>query len=58
MTTLSPKQTFSRIGFALLAGTAVSVLLSLLVLTPLAASDTLQRIFDRFGPSVLLLLIY
>ncbi len=52
------KKTFSRIGFAQVAGLAASILIGTLVLAPLVAGDKLQEVFAAVGPSVVLLMIY
>ncbi len=52
------KNTFSRIGFAQLAGIAASVVIGRLVLTPLLTGENLLKTVDSVGPSVLLLMIY
>ena len=52
------KKTFSRIGFAQVAGLAASILVSTLALAPLVAGDNLQKVFAAVGPSVVLLMVY
>ena len=52
------KKTFSRIGFAQVAGLAASILIGTLVLAPLVAGDNLQKVFAAVGPSVVLLMVY
>ena len=52
------KNTFSRIGFAQIAGLAASILVGTFVLTPLLSGENLQRAFDSLGPSMLLLMVY
>lgn len=52
------KKSFSRIGFAQVAGLAASILVSTLALAPLVAGDNLQKVFAAVGPSVVLLMVY
>ena len=58
MTTLQPKNTFARMGFALVAGSIASVLASLFVLAPIATQENLQKLIELIGPSLVLLLTY
>lgn len=51
------KNTFSRFGFAQLAGMAVILLFSLVV-APFVNTESLEKLVSRVGPSVLLLLTY
>lgn len=52
------RKTFSRIGFAQVAGIAATILVGQFALAPLATSENMQKITDMLGPSALLLLIY
>lgn len=52
----TPKQVFSIIGFALVAGTLAEILGSLLVLLRLLAN--MQSLASSFGPSAIVLLMY
>ena len=52
------KSTFSRIGFAQVAGIAASFIFGRFVLTPLFSGENLQKTFEAIGPSVLLLTMY
>ena len=52
----TPKQVFTIIGFALVAGTLAEILGSLLVLPRLLAN--MQSLASSFGPSAIVLLMY
>ena len=54
----NPRNVFSRLGFAQVAGIAASIIISVVALKPLAAEANMQKIIDTAGPSALLLLIY
>lgn len=45
-------------GFGLLAGWAAAILVSVLVLSPLATETNMQKVIDKFGSSALLFTIY
>ena len=58
MTENIARKTFSRIGFAQVAGIAATILIGQFALAPLATAENMQKIIDMLGPSALLLLIY
>ena len=53
-----PRNTFSRLGFAQVAGIAATIFISEIALKPLASEANMQKIVDIAGPSAMLLLIY
>lgn len=52
------KNTFSRIGFAQVAGIVASILVSRFLLTPFLTGENLQKAFESLGPSMVLLAVY
>ena len=54
----NPKNVFSRLGFAQVAGIAATIIVSKFFLVPLARPENLQKIADTAGLSMILFMIY